>query len=605
MQKLELLAPAKNFELGKTAINHGADAVYIGANRFGARESAANSIDDIEKLVKYAHQYYAKVYITENTVFYENELEQARQLAVDAYNTGCDALIIQDMALLEMDLPPIPLFASTQANNRTLEHVKFLENVGFDRVILARELSLKQIGEIAKNTNIELEFFVHGSLCVSYSGQCYLSCALTGRSANRGCCAQLCRSAYDLIDKNGKIIVKNKHLLSLKDLNLSAHLEDLIKAGISSFKIEGRLKDASYVKNTVAYYRKRLDDFLNANPDYEKSSSGSTALLFEPDVNLSFSRGFTNYFIDGRRKKTASLNTAKSIGEEIGKIKYTARNYFVTDNGKSLQNGDGICFFDNHEKICGTRINTVVREKIFPASMENLKIKTKIFRSYNQSFEKSMKQKTAFRKINAIIKFTDDKEKITLQATDEDKNSVTFEIPQTGDVAENTELAVNNIIENLSKTNSIFCFRVEICSNRIPFYQTSAINEWRRRIVELLLAEREKNHFQKKSKIIKNNIPLNKNSLDYTSNIANSLSAEFYKRHGVSEMQNAFEIGNSTENKILMFNKYCIRHELGLCKHGHNEDLFLLNNRQILRISFDCKKCEMKICINSNLKIKK
>ncbi|MDR0753788.1 MAG: U32 family peptidase [Prevotellaceae bacterium] len=595
MRKLELLAPAKNLELGKMAIDHGADAVYIGASRFGARESASNSIENIEKLVKYAHRYYAKVYVTENTVFYESELEQAQQLAVDVCNAGCDALIIQDMSLLEMDLPPIPLFASTQANSQTPEQVKFFENVGFERIILARELSLKQITEIAKNTTVDLEFFVHGSLCVSYSGQCYLSCALTGRSANRGCCAQPCRSAYDLMDKSGKIIAKNKHLLSLKDLNLSVHLDDLIKAGISSFKIEGRLKDASYVKNAVAYYRKRLDEFLNTNPDYEKSSSGSTALMFEPNVNLSFSRGFTNYFIDGNRKKTASLNTAKSIGEEIGKIKYTAQNYFVIDSEKFLQNGDGICFFDKYSNLCGTRINTIVGEKIFPVSMANLKPEIIIFRSYNQLFEKSMKQKTAFRKIKATIKFTSTEEKIILLATDEDKNSAILEISQIGDIAQNTELAMNSIIKNLSKTDGIFSFNVEICSSQILFYKISAINEWRRKIVELLLVEREKNYCRKQSKIVKNNIPLNKTNLDYTSNIANSLSVAFYKRHGVEKIQNAFEIENSAENKVLMFNKYCIRYELGLCKHGHNEDLFLLNNKQKLRVSFDCKKCEMKI----------
>ncbi|MDR2126044.1 MAG: U32 family peptidase [Prevotellaceae bacterium] len=595
MRKLELLAPAKNIELGKTAIDHGADAVYIGANSFGARESAANSIEDIEKLVKYAHRYYAKVYVAENTVVYENELEQARQLAVDAYNIGCDALIIQDMSLLEMDLPPIPLFASTQANNQTAEQVKFLEDVGFDRVILARELSLMQITEIAKRTNIELEFFVHGSLCVSYSGQCYLSCALTGRSANRGCCAQPCRSKYDLVDKNGKTVVRNKHLLSLKDLNLSAYLDDLIRAGISSFKIEGRLKDASYVKNVVAYYRKRLDDFLNTNQDYEKASSGTTILMFEPDVDLSFSRGFTNYFIDGNRKKTASLNTAKSIGEEAGKIKYAGRNYFVADTEKSLQNGDGICFFDKNETLCGTRINKISGEKIFPSSMENLKTGTKIFRSYNQAFEKSMKQKTAIRKINAAIKFICNDEKIILHATDEDKNSVMLEIRQIGSIPQNIELSANNIIKNLSKTDSIFSFNVEIYNNKVQFYQTSAINEWRRNIVELLLAEREKNYLRKKVKTVKNNIPLIYDQLDYTSNIANSLSAEFYKRHGAHEIHKAFEIDNSAANKILMFNKYCIRYELGLCKRGHNDDLFLLNNRQKLRVSFNCEKCEMQI----------
>ncbi|MDR1198159.1 MAG: U32 family peptidase [Prevotellaceae bacterium] len=542
MRKLELLAPAKNLELGKIAIDHGADAVYIGASRFGARESAANSISDIEKLVKYAHRYYAKVYVAENTIFYEHELEQAQQLATDACSAGCDALIIQDMALLEMDLPPVPLFASTQANNQTLEQVRFFEAVGFDRVILARELSLRQIAEIANNTNIELEFFVHGSLCVSYSGQCYLSCALTGRSANRGCCAQPCRSTYDLTDKNGKMIVKNKHLLSLKDLNLSSYMEDLIKAGISSFKIEGRLKDAGYVKNAVACYRRLLDDFLNKNPDYEKASSGSVALTFEPDTDLSFSRGFTNYFIDGCRKKTASLDTAKSTGEEAGKIKHVAQNYFIADTGKLLQNGDGICFFDKSGKLCGTRINTVEGEKIFPATMESLMPGTKIFRNYNRMFEKLMKQKTACRKIEATVKFTESDGKIILQASDENGNSVMLETLQAGDIAQNEQLAVNSIIKNLSKTDSIFSFCVKICSNHARFYPASVINEWRRKIAEMLLEEREKNYRHKKSEISRNSIPLSRKNLDYTVNIANSLSAKFYKRHGAQTVQNAFEI---------------------------------------------------------------
>lgn len=597
MKNLELLSPAKNLAYGKIAINHGADAVYIGANNFGAREAAANSLQDIEKLVKYAHRYYAKVYLALNTVIYESELEQARQLAIDACNIGCDALIVQDMALLEMDLPPVPLFASTQTNNQTVEKIKFWEETGFERAILARELSLQQIIEIADNTDIDLEFFIHGSLCVCYSGQCYLSHFLTGRSANRGCCSQPCRSMYDLIDGNGNIIAKNKHLLSLQDLNLSAHLHSLISAGVSSFKIEGRLKDATYVKNVVAHYRRLLDDFLNGSNEFQKASSGITEFMFEPNVSLSFSRGFTNYFIDGKRKKMASINTAKSAGEEIGTVKAITKNSFKTDSDKMLQNGDGICFFNKQNILCGTRVNMVKETDIFPLSMENIVCGTKIFRSYNHLFEKTMKQQTAVRYISAKILFTSNAETIKIYATDEDKNEIVFETEQKGSIAKNIELAKKNIVKNLSKKGgSIFSFEVDFCTkSAIYFYAASTINEWRRRIIEMLLFEREKNYEKKQSKRKANDIAFTKKSIGYTENVANSLAGQFYKRHGVQDIQPAFEIESSGKNNVLMFNKYCIRYELGLCNQDKNCDLFLLNNKQKLRVSFDCKHCKMHI----------
>lgn len=598
MKKLELLAPAKNFELGKTAINHGADAVYIAANRFGAREAAGNSLEDIEQLVKYAHKYYAKVFLTLNTILFDDELNTAQKLISDAYNIGCDAAIIQDMALLEMNLPPIPLFASTQTNNQNVEHMKFLQDVGFQRVILARELSLAQIAEIRKHTNVDLESFVHGALCVSYSGQCYLSCALANRSANRGCCAQMCRSAYDLIDKNGKTIAKNKHLLSLRDLNLSAHIEDLIDAGISSFKIEGRLKDESYVKNSVAFYRKKIDDVLSQNTNYTKASSGKTKLMFAPNPDLSFSRGFTNYFIDGRRKKMASINTPKSIGEEIGFVTKISKNSFEIDTNKHLQNGDGICFFDNNQNLQGTKINRAEDKTVFPLSMKNIFVGAKIFRSYNHAFEKAMKQQTAIRNISATINFTNNNKNIILQAADEDANNVTLKVEQCGDIAVNLDLARKNLIDGLSKNSDFFNFSANIICDEIRFYPISTINSWRRTLIEMLLAEREKNYVQNRFSIEKNNIPYPKNQLDYTANVANNLARKFYERHGVSKIDDAFEISKTDENTIMMFNKYCIRHELGLCKKHNADDLFLINNGRKLRLSFDCKKCEMKVCIN-------
>ncbi|MDR1130487.1 MAG: U32 family peptidase, partial [Prevotellaceae bacterium] len=349
-QTVELLAPAKNRESGEAAINHGADAVYIGGSRFGAREAAANSLADVEQLCRYAHKYFARVYLTLNTILYDSELEQAREMIVNAYSAGCDAVIVQDMALLEMDLPPIPLFASTQTDNCSPEKVRFLENAGFSRVILARELSISQIAEIRKSTAIELESFIHGSLCVSYSGRCYLSEVLSGRSANRGSCAQMCRLPFDLYNDSGVKIAGDRHLLSLKDLNMSGYLEDLMLAGVSSFKIEGRLKDISYVKNITAHYRKCIDEILGHSNAYEKASSGKVQLFFEPDVERSFSRGFTSYFAEGR-KRGLNAGTAKSKGKYCGTVVSVAKRSFVTDTSGRLTNGDGVCFFDSSGKL--------------------------------------------------------------------------------------------------------------------------------------------------------------------------------------------------------------------------------------------------------------
>ena len=326
--KIELLSPAKNLETGIAAINCGADAVYIGAPKFGARAAAGNSIADIAKLVLYAHNFFAKVYVTINTLLFDNELEEARKTVDELYLSGVDAIIFQDMALLEMDLPPIPLFASTQTHNYKLERIKFLDQLGINRIILARELSLEQIKEIRQNTSAELEFFVHGALCVCLSGQCYLSHALTGRSANRGECAQPCRMKYTLTDKSGKVIVKDKYLLSLKDLNLSEHLNKLISAGISSFKIEGRLKDAAYVKNITAYYRTLIDDILENKTVYKRASSGKSLFTFSPDPNKTFNRGYTEYFLTDHEKSRANIDTPKSMGEFLGSIKKLTSNFF-------------------------------------------------------------------------------------------------------------------------------------------------------------------------------------------------------------------------------------------------------------------------------------
>ncbi|MDR0661610.1 MAG: U32 family peptidase [Prevotellaceae bacterium] len=603
IHKLELLSPAKNADYGIAAINHGADAVYIAAQKFGAREVAGNSMADVERLAAYAHRYYAKVYLALNTIIYEQELEEARNIAIQAHNIGCDALIIQDMALLEMGLPPIPLHASTQTNNLDAEKVKFLENVGFTRVILGRELSMQEIAAIHEQTNVELEGFVHGALCVSHSGQCYLSQAIANRSANRGACAQPCRSAYDLHDAKGKLLLKNRHLLSLSDFNLSDKLEDLYKAGISSFKMEGRLKDLTYVKNITAYYRRQLDRLIAKYPDVRKSSSGDSYFNFDPKPGLSFNRGFTSYFIDGKQKKMASLNTPKHKGEELGKVVEIGNTWFKIAGNIEVNNGDGICFFDRSEILKGTKVNRVEKGRIYPLSMEDIGLGVEVFRNYNHAFEKRMSGITARRFIYADLLFKANEKEITITATDEDGISVDIKEPQLGEIAKNEEMALQSLKENLSKSgDSIFMFTPAITSDKVYFYPHAVVNAWRRQLAEKLEQARLVSHKIEKYAIEPNSIAYPSASLSYFGNIANSLARKFYERHGLKDIGDAFELNPDTEG-VLMTTHYCIRRELGICTictkgkvAGNAESLYLYNNGKRLRVDFDCERCGMTIC---------
>lgn len=594
----ELLAPAKNKDYGIAAINHGADAVYIAADKFGAREAAGNSMSDVEQLVRYAHRYFAKVYLTLNTILFENELEEARRLAIQAYNAGCDALIVQDMALLEMDLPPITLHASTQTNNLTAEKIKFLADVGFSRVILGRELSIAKIAAIRQQTSVELEAFVHGALCVSHSGQCYLSSALTGRSANRGSCAQPCRSSYNLVDGNGKLLAKNKHLLSLRDFNLSDKIEDLYNAGVCSLKVEGRLKDISYLKNITSYYRKQVDK-LAGDGGLKRPSSGKVTLKFEPEPELSFSRGFTNYFANGKQKSIASINTPKAIGERIGKVGKHTSTWFTLSGNNRLNNGDGICFFDKSSVLKGTKVNKVEGDRIFPLSMEGIVEDTEIFRNHNHLFEKQMAGDTAERLVGATLYFSADEHQITLTATDEDGVSVTLHKEQQWEEAKNEELARKSTIDNLSKSgSSMFAFNVQMAEGTTYFYPTSEINAWRRELASLLDAEREKRYKRQEVRIEKNSIPYPEQSLSYLGNVANSLAKQFYEQHGVTSIEQAFELAPKP-SEALMTTHYCIRQELGICAKGkvgeNTPSLYLLNNGRKFELQFDCKRCGMQI----------
>ena len=600
MPSVELLSPAKNKECGIAAINHGADAVYIGAPMFSARASAGNSVEDIESLVQYAHRYRAKVLVALNTVLTDEQLPEAEKIIRRIYEAGADALIVQDMGILQFNLPPIALHASTQTDNRNLEKVRFLEQTGFSRVVLARELSLSEISDIAANTHVELEAFVHGSLCVSYSGQCYISQAICGRSANRGECAQFCRLPYDLLDASGKVLVENKHLLSLKDLNLSAYLEDMIDVGVSSFKIEGRLKDADYVKNITAFYRQKLDGILENKTNYRKSSFGKTTFFFEPDPAKSFNRGFTDYFLNERGRDIIQPNTPKSLGERIGEVKNTARNYFELSENIKINNGDGICFISRQGDLEGFRVNRAENNRIYPAEMPALYPGAIIYRNYDFEFEKTLKQKTSERKIALDILFSETESGFSIHLTDEEGIASNFQVKHEKQLAQKPDGVVENIKNQLSKLgNTIYEARfVDVQLKELCFFPNSVLNEWRRQAIEQLDIIREKAHCRPERKKSENAIFPQK-TLTYLGNVTNKLSREFYQNHGVSDIDSGFEI-KPQDDVALMFCKHCIKYTLGWCPKQKksseiSEALFLRNKERLYELIFDCKRCEMRI----------
>ncbi len=597
---IELLSPAKNYEAGIAAIDCGADAVYIGAPRFGARAAVGNSIDDIKKLIEYAHKFWAKVYVTVNTIIYDNELDEAAELIKQLYDAKVDALIFQDMALLEMDLPPVQLFASTQTHNYELERIKFLDDLEIRRIILARELSLDHIKEIKENTKAELEFFVHGALCVCLSGQCYMSEAMFGRSANRGECAQPCRLEYSLIDGNGKIIVKDKHLLSIRDLNLSAYLNDLIDAGITSFKIEGRLKDISYVKNITAYYRQQLDAIIANNPELKKSSSGYSKIQFTPDPDKTFNRGYTSYFINGKDEKIGSIDSPKSKGNFIGKVKSVGKKNFTISTNEVLVNGDGLCFYNAAGELVGMAVNKVEANTVFTSELSGIKPGTEIYRNHDHTFINELK-KDCERKIKIKITLEDKPGGFELRAVDEDKNSVSvFESIQK-EPAKNVELAAQTIKNQFMKSGDTIFEVEEVKLNLadIPFVSIKILNEIRRKLLLLLESERVNNHKIEKRLAFDKNANKIKTKLDYRANVVNEFSKKFYRDLGAEEIEDGFELLNNRSGKVLMTCKYCIKDELGFCTitsdKKMNEPLFLVNKKNKYKLVFDCKNCQMKI----------
>jgi collagenase-like PrtC family protease len=594
IREIELLAPAKNLNTGIAAINAGADAVYIGAPKFGARAAASNSLEEIEKLIDYAHQFKVKVYITLNTILYDNELKEANDLIWSLYNLKADGIIIQDMGILEMDLPPIPLIASTQTDNYSLDRIKFLEEIGFKRVILARELSLDQIKEIRENTNLELESFVHGALCVGFSGRCYLSSYLSGRSANRGECIQACRLPYTLIDGDNNIVVKDKPLLCLKDFNLSNNLEELIDSGITSFKIEGRLKDEDYVSNVVAYYNKRLNEIISKKKNFKRSFLGVVFLGFEPDLEKTFNRTYTTYFLKGKQKDILSPSP-KSVGKLLGKVKDVYDNYFVLDKEIEIHNGDGLCFFDRDNNLMGSNVNTTEKEKIFLNDMSGVIKGIDIYRNTDTEFLKNIKTE---RKIPVSLLFEEIKDGFCLTIEDNDGNQGLSKIKIEKKEAEKKEKAIENVINQLGKLGETIYISKEIKVEwKKPYFiPISQINEMRRVAIESISLERKKNHKIEDFKIGNNNVPFIVKNLSYEWNVSNRLAEQFYKKHGVANIEPAFEIKKG--NKV-MTTKHCLRNYLGFCpKEGKviKEPLYLINEKgQKFLLKFNCINCQMEI----------
>nr|WP_321373525.1 U32 family peptidase [uncultured Bacteroides sp.] len=599
-RKIELLAPAKNLECGIEAVNHGADAVYIGAPKFSARAAAGNTLEDIAALVEHAHLYNAKVHVALNTILRDDELKETEELIWELYKVGVDALIVQDMAITRMNLPPIALHASTQNDNRTPEKVQFMEAAGFEQVVLPRELSLAEIKKMHEATDVALEVFVHGALCVSYSGQCYISQALYGRSANRGECAQVCRLPFNLVDANGEVIVRNKHLLSLKDLNQSDHLEELLDAGVTSLKIEGRLKDVSYVKNVTAYYRKKLDEIIEQRPEYIRASSGHCKYEFTPQLDKSFSRGATNYFLFNRSKDISSMDTPKSLGEEMGTVKELRGNYLTVAGVKSFNNGDGVCYINEQGDLSGFRINKVETNRLFPHEMPDVKPRTVLYRNFDQEFEKLLARKSAERKIDLEINLTENNFGFTLSLKDEDGNAVSVTLPREKELARTPQ--ADNLRNQLGKLgNTPFeAARIDVDFQENWFIQASALAELRREAVDKLLQTRKINFRRSSKKIQPTHHQFTKTELTYLGNVMNAEAESFYRDHGVKEIQPAFEKA-PVEGATVMFCKYCIRYNMGYCpvhqggKSPYTEPYYLTYKDKKFRLSFDCKNCEMKV----------
>ena len=607
LHPLELLAPAKNADFGIEAIKHGADAVYIGGPAFGARYGAGNDVGEIRRLCDFAHRFRAKVFVALNTILHDSELEDSRLLAWQLHEAGADALIIQDMGLLELNLPPIQLHASTQTDIRNPAKAKFLEDAGFSQIVLAREMSIAEIGQVAAATTLSLEYFVHGALCVAYSGQCYISHAHTGRSANRGECSQACRLPYTLVDDKGKTITENQHLLSMKDNNQSDNLRALIEAGVSSFKIEGRLKDLSYVKNITAHYRTLLDEIIAADPRYVRASSGRSSFTFTPQPEKTFNRGYTDYFACGRQDDIGAFDSPAFVGEPIGEVEEIGDGWLTVNTAETFHNGDGVCFHDAHGDVQGMRINRVESKKLFPAEMPaELSEGTTLFRNRDQEFERALEKDSAERRVAVKAVFAEQADAFVLTLSDEDQVSVAVSLPHDerigSELAQNPDAALAKLKENLGKFgNTMFvAASVELQLTQPWFLPVGAINALRREAAEKLEAARVASHPRpSRAAPAADPAPYPQDELSYLGNVFNAKARAFYEKHGVRLIEEAYEAGHEKGMVSLMITRHCLRYSFNLCpkevKHLKPDPMTLINGNEKLILKFDCKACEMHV----------
>ena len=607
---LELLAPAKNAAFGIEAINHGADAVYIGGPAFGARAKAPNTVADIARLVKHAHRYHAEVFVALNTIFHDNELVGARELVQQLYEAEVDALIVQDMGLLEMDLPPIQLHASTQTDIRTVEKAVFLDQVGFSQLVLARELDLPTIQKISAATTCNLEYFIHGALCVAFSGQCFISHAHTGRSANRGECSQECRLPFTLEDQKGRIIGKDKHFLSMKDNDQSANLRALIDAGVSSFKIEGRYKDLPYVKNATAHYRQLLDEILHDAPELAKSSHGHCVYSFSPQPEKTFNRSATDYFANGRQADIGAFDTPKFSGEALGKVSKVGHDYIEIDTEVQLHNGDGICFFDVHKELVGLRVNTVVGNKLYPNEMpHDIRRGMAAYRNRDHAFMRLLEKDSAKRKIALMMEFAETDSGFALTVTDEAGFTATAHCSVEKQIADNIEKSQASLHENLAKLGStdFVAEAIALKTTQPWFVPASIVNGLRRDAIDLLQDARDRGYERPALRAKTQPLAIYpEDTLSYLANVYNKKARQFYEKHGVKMIAAAYEANKELDEVPLMITKHCLRFSHGLCPKEAKgvigvqgtvtaEPMTLINGNDRFTLKFDCKPCEMHV----------
>jgi putative protease len=610
-KQLELLAPAKNADIGIEAVNHGADAIYIGGPAFGARANAENTVADIERLARHAHRFGARVFVTCNTILHDDEVASAERLIRQVYEAGADALIVQDMGLLELDLPPIQLHASTQTDIRHPEKARFLQDVGFSQIVLAREMTLTEIRKVAAATDCALEFFIHGALCVAFSGQCYISHAHTGRSANRGECSQACRLPYDLADKDGNLVASNQHLLSMKDNNQSANLRALAEAGISSFKIEGRYKDMAYVKNITAHYRQLLDEIMADSPEYSRTSAGRSTFLFQPLADKTFNRGATDYFVNGRTADIGAFDSPKFVGEPVGsviRLDGKQRRHFDTTSAVELHNGDGLTFYDRKGELVGLRVNRAekigedFRVHTADAIPAELFPGTGIFRNRDHEFEKMLEKKSAERRIDVDVVFAETPDGFALTLTDETGISVTASLPHAKEPAKDADRAVAGLRDSLGKLGTtIFSARsTDLQLSQAWFLPAGAINALRRDAAEKLEAARVAALAPlPRRAAVEPPVQYPETELSYLANVLNQKARDFYHRHGVQLIEAAYEANEHLDDASLMITKHCLRYSFNLCpkevKGIKPDPMTLINGKEKLTLRFDCKRCEMHV----------